>query len=92
MPNEGELLSDRTYYRAFMGKLNFLSNTRPDLSFAVQRLSQFMQQPRTTHLQALHHALRYIQGSLGQGILLKGLDHLYLQAFLDSDWAACPYS
>ena len=51
-----------------------------------------MQRPRTSHLQALHHTLKYIQGTIGQGILLKATDHLSLKAYSDSDWAACPFS
>jgi len=45
-----------------------------------------MQTPKTSHLQALHHALRYIQGTIGQGILLKATDQLSLHAYSDSDW------
>lgn len=92
LPDEGDLLPHPTIYRALVGKLNFLTNTIPDLSFSVQYLGQFLQDPRTSHLQALTHSLRYIQGTTTQGILLKGSDHLSLQAFSDSDWAACPTS
>jgi len=49
-----------------------------------------MQQPRTSHFKALQHVLRYIQGTIGAGILLKGTDKLTLQAYSDSDWATCP--
>jgi len=90
-PAKGQLLSDPTHYRTLVGKLNVLTNTIPDLSFTTQTLSQFMQYPRTFHLQALHHTLRYIQGTIGHGILLKVTDHLALQAYSDSDWAACPF-
>jgi len=83
--DEGIPLEDPTSYRTYVGKLNFLSNTRPDISFAVQTLSQFMQRPASSHLTALHHLLRYISGTSGQGILLQGLDQLQLSAYSDSD-------
>ena len=83
--DEGEPLPDPTYYRAMIGKLNFVTNTRPDLSFTAQTLSQFMQKPRTSHLQALQHTLRYIHSTIGKCILLKGSDHLSIQAYSDSD-------
>ena len=86
------LLTDPTTYRTYIGKLNFLSNTRPDISFAVQTLSQFMQQPTSTHMEALEHLLRCISGTSGQGILLQGVDSLQLAAYSDSDWASCPIS
>jgi len=89
-PDDGELLSDPSYYRAMVGKLNFLTHTQPDLSFATKVLSQFMQQPCASHLQALHHTLRYIQRTIGQGILLKASDQITLQAFSNYDWAAYP--
>jgi len=90
--DQGPLIDDPNYYRIMIGKLNFISHTRPDLSFAIQTLSQFMQNPKAPHLQALHHTLSYIKGTLGQGILLKASSQLSLQAFLDSDWASCPTS
>lgn len=53
-------------------------------------LSQFLQSPREPHYEALLHTLRYVRTTIGQGILLKASDTLTLQAFSDSDWAACP--
>lgn len=91
-PEEGELLQDPSYYRTIIGKLNFLTHSRPDLSYTVQTLSQFMQSPRTSHLQALEHTLRYLKGTSGQGILLQADGPLLLKAFSDSDWASCPFS
>jgi len=92
LPDEGALLEDPSQYRALVGKLNFLTHTRPDISFAVQTLSQFLQNPRTPHLHALLHTLAYVQGTINHGILLKGDDHLNLQGYSDSDWAACPHT
>ena len=91
-PEDGDLLPDPSFYRALVGKLNFLTHTRPDLSYVVQCLSQFMQVPRTTHLLALHHTMRYLNGTAGQGILLKAAGPPSLQAFSDSDWASCPFT
>lgn len=82
---DGDLLSDPTQYRVFIGKLNYLTHTRPNLSFAVQTLSQFMQHPWIPHFEALKHTISYVQGTAGNGILLNGCDQPLLQAFLDSD-------
>ena len=87
---DGKKLDDLASYRSLVGKLNFLINTRPDISFSVQTLSQFMQEPRTTHWQALLHTLNYIHSTYGQGIILKGCDKIMLQAYLNSDWGVCP--
>lgn len=88
--NDGTLLREATHYRSLIGKLNFLTHTRPDLSYAVQTLSQFMQEPTTEHLKALHHVLAYVHQTKGQGILLQALPNLTLHAFSDSDWGSCP--
>ena len=82
--------TDPVQYRCLVGKLNFLTHTRPDISFAVQTLSQFMNKPRLPHLQALLHVLRYIAHTNGQGIYLQATDSLTLQAYSDSDWGSCP--
>ena len=51
------LIENRTLYRSFVGKLNCLTNTRPDFTFTVQSLSQFMQKPKTSHWKALLQTL-----------------------------------
>ena len=86
---EGDLLEDPTPYRSMVGKLNFLTNTRPDLAYAIQTLSQFKQKPRDSHWQALQHILSYVSHTCGQGILLKASNKLTIQAFSDSDWGSC---
>lgn len=83
--NGTSLRSDPTEYRSLVGKLNFLTHTRYDLSYTVQHLSQYMHSPREAHYQALHHILNYISFTAGQGILLKGSNSLTIQAFSDSD-------
>ena len=49
-----------------------------------------MQDPKVHHMQALHHTLRYVVGSVGQGILLKAGTSISLIGYSDSDWATCP--
>lgn len=57
---DGELLPDATLYRRLVGKLLYLTTTRPDISFAVQQLSQFIDCPTNKHLIAAHRVLRYL--------------------------------
>ncbi|GAA0171263.1 transmembrane signal receptor [Lithospermum erythrorhizon] len=87
---DSALLANPEYYRSMVEKLNFLTNTRSDLSYAVQTLSQFMQQPCDSHLAALQHLLCYVHSTASQGLLLQGADQLTLKVYSDSDWAACP--
>lgn len=88
--DSGTLFKDPELYRSYVGKLNYLTNTRPDLSYAVQVLSQFLQSPRIPHFEALLHTLQYVSTSPNNGILLCASDSLVLQAYSDSDWASCP--
>ena len=83
------MIEDPALYWSLVGKLNFLTNTRPDLTYAVQILSQFMQNPKSSHWKALLHILNYVFTTCGQGIKLKGQDKLILQAYSDSDWGSC---
>lgn len=86
---EGVVLEDRRQYRKLIGKLQYLTITRPDITFAVSKLSQFASEPRDTHLKALHKVLRYLKGSIGQGLLYGTDNNFDLRAFSDSDWGAC---
>ncbi|XP_019225596.1 PREDICTED: uncharacterized protein LOC109207169 [Nicotiana attenuata] len=89
---EGAVLPDPTYYRKLVGKLNFLTNTRLDIAFSVQHLSQFMQDPREPYLKAAFHLLRYLKSDPTLGIFLSNDHDCTLKGYCDSDWAACPDS
>lgn len=55
-------LEDNTSYRKLIGKLLYLTNTRPDISYAVQQLSQHLENPHEAHLNAANRILRYLKG------------------------------
>ena len=61
-------LIDPTMYRQMIGSLMYLTNTRPDICFAVNALSQFMCEPRQIHWITAKHVLRYLCGTLGYGL------------------------
>lgn len=77
-------------YRRLVGRLIYLTNTRPDISYSVHILSQFMQKPREGHMEAALRVVRFLKGTVGQGILLKSETDLQVSIYCDADWAACP--
>ncbi|XP_022874305.1 uncharacterized protein LOC111393145 [Olea europaea var. sylvestris] len=85
----GDLLSDPSLYRQLVGSLNYLTITRPDISFAVQQVSQFMQAPCQAHLAAVRRLLRYLKGTSGRGLFFPSSTSLQLVGFSDADWASC---
>ena len=66
-PESGELLSDPSSYQCLVGCLIYLTNTRLDLTFAVSMVSQFLHAPRSSHMEAVHHILRYLKTCPGLG-------------------------
>nr|XP_016496310.1 PREDICTED: uncharacterized mitochondrial protein AtMg00810-like [Nicotiana tabacum] len=90
--DDGELLSKPDTYRSLVGKLNFLTHTRPDLCFAVQHLSQFLKCPRMPHMNAVLHILKYLKGTPHVGGFLNNSSDFSVLAYCDSDWAACSES
>ncbi|CAM8959948.1 unnamed protein product [Rhodiola kirilowii] len=83
-------VSDPLHYRRLVGKLIYLTITRPDLAYPVHILSQFMQHPTEDHQAAALRLLRYVKAAPAQGILFPARSDLQLKAFCDADWAACP--
>jgi len=77
-------------YRRLIGKLLYLTNSRPDINYFVHLLSQFVQAPTAYHHQAAQHILRYIKADPGRGLFFPRDTSLQIKGFSDSDWATCP--
>lgn len=86
VPTEGFVLSNPHKNRSMVGSLHYLTFTRPDLSFAVHQVCQFMATPTDIHLIVAKRILKYLNGTLQFGIFLQP-GPLSLSAFSDSDWA-----
>ena len=87
--HEGDLLSDTHGYRSLVGALHYLTFTRPDISFAIHQVCQYMTAPTSTHLTAVKRILRYIKGTLYHGISFTPRP-LSLSVFSDADLASDP--
>jgi hypothetical protein len=80
---------DETQYRSLIGGLMYLQNTRPDISFYVNMLSRFMQNPSKNHYGAAKRVLRYIAGTADHGLWYEKNKDVVLRGYCDSDWASC---
>jgi hypothetical protein len=85
--NTSSELIDATLYRQIIGSLMYLMNTRPNICFPVNTLSQFLVEPRHVHLMAAKHVMRYLKGTLDCGINYDGDHDFTLSGYTDSDWA-----
>lgn len=84
-PPHDDILS----YRRLVGKLLYLTTTRPDIAFVVQQLSQFLNAPTTTHYDTACRVVKYLKWTPGQGLLFRRDSQLQLLGFTDADWAGC---
>ncbi|GJW64968.1 ribonuclease H-like domain-containing protein, partial [Tanacetum coccineum] len=86
---DGDPVSDPTLYRSLAGALQYLTFTRPDISYAVQQVCLYMHDPREPHFSALKRILRYIRGTMPYGLQLFSSTTSSLVAYSDADWAGC---
>lgn len=83
------LLADPTVYRQLVGRLLYLTFTRPDISFAVQHLAQLMDAPVDVHFTDALRVLKYLKNAPGDGLLFSTASQIDLRVYVDSDWAGC---
>ncbi|KAK8946463.1 hypothetical protein KSP39_PZI006351 [Platanthera zijinensis] len=81
------VLTNPEYYRRLVWKLIYLTATRPDISFVVGVVIQFMHAPRTSHLQVVERILGYLKTAPGQGLIYKPPSYLSLVAYSNADYA-----
>lgn len=82
----GPLIQNPSLYRSLVGKLLYLTFSRPDISYSVHLLSQFMQAPREKHMKTVFRVLRYLKCTTGLGLFLPSSNDLVLKGYCDSDW------
>ncbi|XP_037496200.1 uncharacterized mitochondrial protein AtMg00810-like [Jatropha curcas] len=87
--SNGSPLPNISLYHRLIGRLLYSKSTRPDITFFVQQLSQFLKCPTIVHLQVAHHILRYLKNSPSAGLFFPSSSSLQLKAFSDSVWAGC---
>jgi hypothetical protein len=81
--------ADQTEYCRMVGKLIFLTTTKPDIAYAVGTVSRFMSCPQEVHLAVVKHILRYVHKTHDYGINYRNGHDLYATGFTDADWAQC---
>jgi hypothetical protein len=79
-------LIDATLYRHIIGSLMYLTNTRPNICFAMNTFSQFLVEPRHVHLVVAKHVMRYLKGTLDYGLSYDGDHNFTLSGYTDLDW------
>ena len=84
-PLGGKPLSNLSLYRCLVGSLVYLTVTRPNISYAVHQMSQYLSAPRSTHYAAVLRILRYLKGTLFHDLFYSAQSTLILRAFSDTD-------
>ena len=85
---DGDRLSDDdgTRYRSIVGALQYLTLTRPDIAFAVNKVCQFLHSPTSVHWTAVKRILRYVRGTVGVGLKITNSKSTLVSAFSDVGW------
>jgi hypothetical protein len=73
-----------------VGGLQYLTLTRPDILFVVNKVCQLLSQPTTAHYEAVKRTLRYLKGTVSIGLLIQKAPSTLLNIYTDADWAWCP--
>lgn len=86
LPNQ--VPPDKGRYQRLVGRLTYLSHTRPDIAYAVSVVSRFMHNPSEVHMKAVFRILRYLKSAPGKGLMFSKHNHAAVSGYCDSDWGA----
>nr|KYP75364.1 Copia protein [Cajanus cajan] len=85
--NEGEPMKNPTIFRQAIGALQYLTNSRPDIAYSVNKLCQYMSAPTDDHWQGIKRILRYLCGTINHCLHIKSSADLDIAGFSDAYWA-----
>ncbi|MED6133630.1 hypothetical protein PIB30_116809 [Stylosanthes scabra] len=88
--NSGTPLALNSEYRRLIGRLLYLTNTRPEIGYAVGKLSQYLDCPTNLHFEAALRVLKYLKTASGTSLWFSVETDLEPTGFSDSDWGTCP--
>ncbi|XP_021721680.1 uncharacterized protein LOC110689249 [Chenopodium quinoa] len=86
----GSPCTDLTLYRSLAGAWQYLTFTRPDVSYAVQQVCLHMHDPKESHMATLKRVIQYVQGTIDHGLHLYPSSISSLVSYTDADWVGCP--
>ena len=89
--HDNQIPTDKDQYQRLVGKLIYLSHTRPDITYVVSLVSQFMHNPSKDHMNVVIRILRYLKSSPGRGLMFRKHGHLNVEGYSDADWAGSSY-
>ena len=79
--------TNKDRYQSLVGKLIYLTHTRPDIAFAVSMASRFINNPTKYHMKAVNQILQYLKGILGRGLHFGKHSNRGIEVFTGADWA-----
>ncbi|XP_020218570.1 uncharacterized protein LOC109801843 [Cajanus cajan] len=82
--------TDKDRYQSLVGKLIYLTHTRPDIGFAVSLASRYTSNPTEAHMKMANRILQYLKDTPGRGLYFKKNSNKSIEVYTDSDWAGCP--
>jgi hypothetical protein len=90
LSSSGDPVPDPSLYRSLTSALQYVTHTRPYISYSVQQACLFMHDPRTPHLAHVKRILRYLKGTLDHGLQINSSSPTSLTVYSDADWTGCP--